>query len=202
MASWYKDNGDSVLNLDFPIKKNSVVLDIGVFKGKWTYDMSTRYKCNIFSFEPVRSFYDEASRLLKDHKNVKLFNYGVWIKNTNMPIGVRGCSSSIYLEEKKETCEFKDISEIFKMVGQVDVMAINAEGSEYDLVEAMIKRGLISRVRFLNAQFHINNNIIRINGGTLENVYKRYERINKELSVTHLLRWRYPFTWESWIRKD
>jgi len=188
--SWFKDKGDEILNLDYPINENSVVLDIGAHRGKWSLDMSNKHRCCIYAFEPVKKFYQEAVDVLRGHKNVKLFNYGAWVMSTSLHVGVFGVSSSIYLDGKKEVCEFKDIGEILKMCGPVDVMSVNIEGAEYDLLDAMIGRELLFQVRFLNVQFHTNKGI--------NNIYERYESIKNALESTHNLRWRYPFVWESW----
>lgn len=69
---------------------------------------------------------------------------------------------------------------------QIALLKMNIEGGEYTLLPYMIKGGIIEQIENLQVQFHL--------GGD-------YEAVEKELTKTHTLTWRYPFVWENWKRK-
>ena len=54
---WIDDKGDSELRLNYNLNEDSVVVDLGGFKGDWSALISEKYSCNIHIFEPVREFY-------------------------------------------------------------------------------------------------------------------------------------------------
>jgi FkbM family methyltransferase len=194
---WYKDKGDETLMLDWPINANSVVVDLGAYWGRWSIAMSKRHNSQIFAYEPVKKFYNEAVKKLTGHRNVKLFNYGVYKESGTIGVGVKEDSSGIWTDAPKEPCEFRDVSDVMKdLPGPVDVMCMNIEGAEYDLLDAMLARKLIPRVKFLVVQFHDVKDPLHT-----ENVLgARAMKIRDGLSMTHDLKWQYS-VWETWEKR-
>ena len=89
-------------------------------------------------------------------------------------------SSSLYVSnpnseiEDIETITFDKIE-----IEKIDLLKINIEGAEYDLLEDMIKKNLVSKCNNIQVQFH-----------TFISGYKeRYELIKYGLSQTHELTW-------------
>lgn len=74
----------------------------------------------------------------------------------------------------------------------VQVCKINIEGMEYDLLDYIMDKELMSKIGHLQVQFHMIEGV---------DVEARYASIVKRLEETHRLEWRYPFCWESWQRK-
>jgi len=189
---WYKDKGDETLMLDWPINANSVVVDLGAYWGRWSIAMSKRHNSQIFAYEPVKKFYNEAVRKLTGHQNVKLFNYGVWTEAGTIGVGVKEDSSGIHTNATKEPCEFRNVSDVMKdLPGPVDVMCMNIEGAEYDLLDAILARKLVKNVKFLVIQFHDVKGI---------DLHARMTRIRDGLSMTHDLKWQYS-VWECWEKR-
>ena len=56
---WHKDNGDFSLRLNYPLFENSVVLDVGAYKGDWSWQIANKYNCHIYAFEPVPEFHSQ-----------------------------------------------------------------------------------------------------------------------------------------------
>lgn len=190
---WYKDKGDETLMLDWPINANSVVVDLGAYWGRWSIAMSKRHNSQIFAYEPVKKFYNEAVGKLTGHRNVKLFNYGVWTEAGTIGVGVKEDSSGIHTDAVKEPCEFRDVSDVMKdLPGPVDVMCMNIEGAEYDLLDAMLARKLMTRVKFLVVQFHDVKGINVLSA--------RACKIRDGLLMTHDLKWQYS-VWECWEKR-
>src|SRR5262249_51252950 len=76
-------------------------------------------------------------------------------------------------------------------IGEVSLMKINIEGGEYDLLENLIATGLISRIRDIQVQFHMD----------IPDAERRMHAIQSRLAGTHRLTFQYPFVWENWQRR-
>lgn len=85
-----------------------------------------------------------------------------------------------------DTAEFL----LSRSIEEVGCLALNIEGSEYEVLERLIETGLISRVRCLVVQFHVV--------GDTSNA--RRSAIRLGLEQTHRCDYEYPFVWEKWTR--
>ena len=56
VKEWSEKQLDKSLRLDYELDKDAVVLDLGGYKGDWAYEISARYDCAIYIFEPIPSF--------------------------------------------------------------------------------------------------------------------------------------------------
>lgn len=193
---WYKEKGDLTYMLDFPINANSIVVDIGTYVGIWAQRMSERHSCLLTGFEPVKKFYDKAVERLRGHRNVKIFNFGLAKESGTIGVGVKEDSSGIWTDAPKEPCQFKNVSEVVKEMPPIDVMGMNVEGSEYDLLEKLLKDRLMSRIKFLVVQFHDVKDVF-----VTENVPgARLAGIRDGLSMTHDLKWQFSVC-ECWEKR-
>lgn len=71
-------------------------------------------------------------------------------------------------------------------------MKINIEGSEYELLDSLIKTGNIKRIRNLQIQFH----------SWIDDSSLKRENIRIKLCNTHYETYCFPFIWENWTLKD
>ena len=71
----------------------------------------------------------------------------------------------------------------------VDLMKVNIEGGEYELLEHLIAKGLVPRIRNIQVQFHED---------VIPRAARRMERIQSSLAKTHHLTWQERFIWENW----
>jgi hypothetical protein len=76
-------------------------------------------------------------------------------------------------------------------VSRIDLMKINIEGGEYELLEELIKEGLVKSIENIQVQFH----------DFVPEAYSRMRRIQEALSQTHQLTFQYEFVWENWVLK-
>lgn len=58
MRRWKADQGDQVLRLNYHLRPDSVVMDLGGYRGDWAHEIHSRYRCRVHVFEPVLSFAD------------------------------------------------------------------------------------------------------------------------------------------------
>ena len=201
LNKWFKDDGDNTLRLDYDLNEDSVVFDLGGYKGEWSKNIYAKYNCKIYIFEPVKAFYEQIKSTFKNNKNIFIYNFGLDKKDSETLINCSEDGSSLFMITKKdnplaksETVYLKKASQFFdnNNVEQVDLMKINIEGGEYDLLEHLIEEQLVDRIKNIQVQFH---DIPDIDSD------KRMRDIQSHLKKTHHLTYQYaPYVWENWER--
>ena len=191
---WFKDKGDDTLRLNYNLTEESIVFDVGGYKGDFTEKIYTRYKSNIYIFEPVNNFYNQVDSKFSNFLKIHTYNFGLSNKNQELEIALSEDASSIHIKsgktEKIKLCsiiEFLDQNNI----QNINLIKINIEGGEFDLLPALIDSEIINSIDNLQIQFHT----------FIENAEKKREEIRKKLSKTHELTYDYYFIWENWKLK-
>jgi FkbM family methyltransferase len=188
---WVKDNGDETLRLDYKLTKNSVVFDIGGYRGDFAESIYEKYNCTVYVFEPVQEYFEFIKKRFDGNGKIKVFNFGLSDIDTLMKISVSESASSIYNEsENKEEIYLKNIMKFItdNNVIKIDLFKINIEGGEFDVLPSIIENGYMSNIADLQIQFHT----------FVEQSKEKRELIRKDLMKTHILTYDYWFIWENW----
>lgn len=188
------------LRFQYPLTPDSVVVDLGAFRGAFVMEMATRFKCKVFAFEPCKTFYDKLVPAFRWYPAVRFFNYGLAASRQNAILHVNGDASSLYTDcpghevSTPEKIVLREAREAFDelQLRHIDLLKINIEGAEYDLLDHLLDMKLLDRVRYLQVQFHLH-------GGGMIGAEKRREHIRERLLATHDEQWGFPFIWESWV---
>lgn len=191
-APWFKDNGDDTLRLDYPLNENSVVFDIGGYKGEFARDIFCKYNAAIFVFEPLLEFYQIAVKRFINNPKVKVFNFGLGAINTKAYITLEDNSSSLHGKGPNKTeIEIRSFNDFIAehSISTIDLAKINIEGAEYELLESILSANNISKIKNLQVQFH---------DFVIDNAQARMNAIQNKLKLTHKLTYRYEFVWENW----
>ena len=56
VVMWKLRRGDSSLRLQYDLKPESLVFDVGGYRGEWAREIASRYNCHIHIFEPVDEY--------------------------------------------------------------------------------------------------------------------------------------------------
>lgn len=188
---WFSINGDKTLRLNYPLDSSSVVIDVGGYEGQWASDIFSKYCCNIIIFEPVKEFYIKIKdRFIKNEKIV-VYDLGLGNSDKNIKISLLNDSSSLFKNNtNEENIKIVDTSVFFNKhnIDNIDLMKINIEGSEYDLLENLIKNNLIHQIKNIQVQFH----------DFVPNAKERMIKIQEKLKETHHVTYQYEFVWENW----
>lgn len=197
VRKWYKDNAEWTLRYDYCLDENSLVLDLGGYKGDFTKEIVDRYHCKVMIFEPVPEFANNIKTRFINESKVSVYTFGLEDIDSIETLYLSDNGSSTFRNNQGEALEivYRDVETFFNEnnISSVNLMKINIEGGEYALLEKMIKSNLVSRVDNFQIQFH---NIKGLNSK------KRMKNIWKELEKTHFVTWKYrPFVWENWKRK-
>lgn len=195
VSRWLKDNGDVTLRLDYPLKEDSIVIDVGGYKGEWASEIVKLYNPYIFIFEPVPKHYQEVIKRFSLNSKIKVFNFGLSDKDEIKTMSLLDNGSSTY-RSGKNTIEaiFKDITFFLKeeSLEKIDLIKINIEGGEYLLLQRMIEKKIVEKYQDIQVQFH--------------NFYPNAELLRAEIRMSleksHYITYDYPFVWENWRKKE
>lgn len=198
---WSKDGGDFELRFNYCLNKNSIVFDLGGFKGDFASDLFSRMPCNLYIFEPVQKYYLTIKKRFILNNMIKVFPFGLSNKTESTIMELKGASSTTFIGEidnaatnSIEKVKLVDIVEFIdeQNISKIDLMKINIEGGEYDLLQRLLDTDKIRNIKYLQIQFHNLN----------KNSTQKKDDIRNLLQNTHTCEYCYKFIWENWIRKD
>lgn len=192
VRAWYDADGDQTLRLDYDLRPDSIVLDVGGYEGQWASDIFGRYACEVHVFEPVPAFADQIRRRFAANPSIKVHPVALGDRTGTFTIDVRGDSSTL-VGGGTDTVEVVAADEKLRELGltEIDLVKLNIEGAEYDLLDHLLVNGWLPHIRHLQVQFH----------DFVPRAVERMNAIQTALEHTHQLMYRYEFVWESWERK-
>lgn len=188
-----EDDNKNKLRINYDLSNDSIVLDFGAYEGNWAGAIYNKYKPNIYLYEPVNHLYNSLIDRFKNNNKIKIFNYAVGAINESKEITIHKDASSFYepINGNKTIVKVASIIDIIEPIEQIDLIKLNIEGSEYEVLESIIKYNLLSKIKNLQIQFH----------RCVKDYKKRRDFIRHELSKTHICKYNYDFVWEGWSLK-
>src|SRR5579864_3238015 len=192
--NWFADNGDLTLRLSYPLNRDSIVIDVGGFRGLWTQQIFERYQCTIHVFEPVLEYRAHLRKRFDGYPRIVVHPHGLSNHTAQARIALRGDASSVLIEDDRdvEAIELRDVAEALEPMRNsgIDLIKINIEGGEYDLLSRMIETGLTDVCQDIQIQFH----------SWVDGAVRRRTEIQHSLSRSHRMTYEYPLVWENWRR--
>lgn len=194
---WKKEKGDYTYRLDYKLNEKSIVFDVGGYKGWFTQQIHSKYKCNVYIFEPVLEYYQNIEKMFKGIPNIKSYPYGLSYKNDKVDIYFNDDSSSVYRNYKDkgklQTITLKCIKDFIaeNKINHIDILKLNIEGEEYPILDYIIENNLHLKIDNIQVQFH----------QWIENSVEKRNKIRDQLSKTHTLTYDFEFIWENWKLK-
>ena len=77
LGRWIVDQGDNILGVDYPLTKDSWVLELGGYQGWWSNKIASKYDCNIIIVEPIPEYFEKLSLMFQDNNKVNLINNAI-----------------------------------------------------------------------------------------------------------------------------
>ena len=196
IGKWFENNGDGTLRINYNLTKDSVIMDLGGYHGDWTNIMINKYNCTSHVFEPVESLVNIIAGRFSGDKRVSCYDVAVGDEKKKVKIYHGADESSLFSignNEAFEIIKMMEVSDVLNKIGLdfVDLVKINIEGGEFDLLDAIIDKGLQTKFGNFQIQFH------KVEDDSVE----RRDKIHEELSKTHVCNWNYPWVWENWQLK-
>lgn len=193
-ARWRADAGDETLRMEYPLSRESLVLDLGGYRGQWASDLYARYGCRLEVFEPVPSFAEAIAARFRHNEDIRVHAFGLAGRTQTEQITVCEDGSSTFRSgAQQQSIELVDIATWFAEHphDHVDLMKVNIEGGEFELLMRMIEADLMDRVTHFQIQFH----------NFVPDAAVRMDSILAALSKTHEPCYQYRFVWEGWSRR-
>jgi FkbM family methyltransferase len=189
---WKLFRADHLLH-EHVLQRNSIVYDVGGYKGDWTWAMQKKYSCEFHVFEPHPEFFKYLSTRFLGLGGIKLHEVALGGESGSVSLSSAAEGSSIVTRRGLDAVEVKlvDVCQHLREDGRpVALIKLNIEGAEYDLLEQL----LWSEESILAGDF-----LVQFHAGP-PNAKQRYEKIARKLAETHRCAWRYAFLWELWRR--
>lgn len=191
ILKWKLGDANDSLRFSYLLTKDSIVWDVGGYEGDWSDVIYKKYHPTIYIFEPVDTFVTKIKKRFANIRKIHVIPYGLSHKTMSVDLHLDKDGTSEFGQSGRLVeVTFVDINEILKKytIPIVDLIEINIEGTEYALLEHMIKINIIHRFRNIQVQFH----------PFVKNAQQRVKRIQNKLKKTHMLTYQYPFIWENW----
>lgn len=194
IVRWRLRRGDATLRLDYDLDENSVVFDVGGYRGDWASEIAARFNCSIHVFEPVAEYCALIRQRLGSNGKVVIICAGLAGENSKQLISVDEEGSSV--EKRSANTREIELLDVHRYVAdrgirRIDLMKINIEGGEYGLLARMHEQNLIRSCTDLQIQFH----------DFVSDAPRRRQELREILARTHRLTYDYPFIWENWRRR-
>lgn len=197
LQRWYADEADRRLRYVYPLKPKSIVFDVGGYRGDFTSEISLRYDCSVYVFEPVANYYAQCAERFHGNPKVFCLPFGLSDEDQTLPMSLADDASGLHnLKHSLAPTEMIQLKAMARVmtelnIKQIDLLKINIEGGEFKLLEHLLNSELMVKIKHLQVQFH----------DFAEDAVSRRELIRRKLVITHTQEWCYPFVWESWRRR-
>ena len=194
-GDWYAMNGDKAFYCEWPLIGDSVVFDVGGYEGAWAQRIAQKYNPHLYVFEPSPRAYNLAVEKLCLWEKAKVFNFGLGPGNGTFPLGDCNTDGASFLKPGASpviNAEIVCLGDFLNTHGikQIDLMAINIEGGEFELLPYMIHHGMTRFISRFMIQWH----------SVVDNAREAQLAIQYKLAETHVMSWNLG-AWEAWERK-
>lgn len=192
---WEHRRGDHTLRLDYPLGPDSMVVDVGGFRGQWASDIYSRFRCRVLVFEPVPEFARLLAERFAANQDIEIIAFGLAGRSRREDMQLSGDASSAYRSDgRRVSVNLVEAGAYFEQraISAIDLLKINIEGGEYELLEHLLDRDWMGRIDHLQIQFH----------DVVPRADARAASIQRRLGDTHTCVWSCPPLWESWSRES
>lgn len=193
---WNLRKGDTVLSLDYPLNSDSVFFDVGAHIGDFSIQISKKFDCKIYAFEPLNENYELLIQNVKNFPKIECFEVALSNFDGESEISNLGASASLHMRSEGrifKKINVKSFNSFMKEenIKHIDLIKMNIEGSEYELLNQIIDSGHINNINHLQIQFH----------NFVHDSKNQRRKIRKKLQLTHINKFNFPFIWERWDLK-
>lgn len=154
------------------------------------------YLCDIHVFEPIPLFASELQRNWENIPRSSIHEYGLGASTRVVSgLGVAG-ESTFAMEdshvERGATAQIRSVIEVWREfhMPTIDLLHVNCEGCEWEMWEALLKADLMQHIHIMQVGTHWFPQI--------DDVERRYCRIERGMKKTHQTMFKQAFGWERW----
>lgn len=181
------------LRHEYPLTPDSIVIDAGGYEGSFAKTIAEKYGCRVYVYEPVL---EHAAGILRRIEHtplaalIKVLNAGLGANDRREKFGVKGDQTGIACDgNREEEVQIVAIDQALVVLAgtdrQVDLLKLNIEGMEFEVLEALLDRGLTHRFNNIQVQFHNN----------LPRAEQRRDYIKNLMLLNHRITWDADWVW-------
>lgn len=186
---WRGERGHTLLFDYMDLREGGVVFDFGGDDGKWADTvLDQQPDCTIHLFEPHPRKAATLRDKYREDDRVKVYDYALGSAEGKLPLpeaSVSGVEATVDVVAVKRFFATFDIP-------QIDLVRLNIGGAEYDLIPALVRAGIMARIRRMQVQFHLQG----------ESQIADRDEIRIGMEASHDCAWCYPFIWEEWRLRE
>jgi FkbM family methyltransferase len=195
VTKWTDARGDQTHRLLYDLNPESIVFDVGGYKGEWAASIYCMHSCKIHIFEPHPAFVSGIKEKFGKNPNIKVHQIGLSKENKEVQFTFQEDGTTLFPQKPGEVLYARVLDVLAFMndngFDTIDLMKLNVEGAEYDILERLIDAGAMNRVKNLQVQFH----------NFIPDAEERRTKIQDSLGKTHYQTYNFDFVWEGWTRK-
>lgn len=141
--------------LDWPLTRDSVVIEVGGFKGRWALQIAERYNPRLYVFEP-QGWAADVCRVVLARYNAQVFAYGLGITTGALPMGNWETDGCHFTGQGENIGWIRDAATALAELDldRIDLMLVNIEGYEYTLLPYMLDHRILPQR--LMVQWHMH----------------------------------------------
>lgn len=188
------ENFREELRYEYNLNPDSVVLDCGGYEGRFADEIFRRYGCTVHVLEPVKPFYDKIVERFHGNPKIHVHNYGIGGENDSVKFSIKGDMTGAYADNPEtEEVKIVDVAEILAEFGpKIDLLKLNVEGSEFSVLEAMVRWSMLGIVENIQVQWH----------DVVPDAKYRYDKLQERLARTHHLTFDHGWVWQNWLKNE
>jgi FkbM family methyltransferase len=193
---WITDNPSEELRFNYDLPQGANILDVGGYAGDFVAKFRSVYDADVTVFEPIPSFAETIRKRFSGDGKVRLYEAGLSDRDETVEFDLDADASGAFgvSDGNKVEVRLLDAERALKERGVTEwhLAKLNIEGGEFALLDRLIDTNRIDTIKHIQVQFHLH----------VPDARKKYKQLAKRLRLTHRLEWRYPFVWESWVRRE
>ena len=186
---WRGERGHTLLYDYMNVPEGGTVFDFGGDKGNWAdIVLNQQPDCTIHLFEPHPRKAANLRDKYRQEDRVKVYDYALGSAEGKLPLpeaSVSGVEATVDVVSVKRYFDTFDFP-------QIDLVKFDIGGAEYDLIPALMRAGIMRRIRRMQIKFHLKG----------ESQISDREDIRASLQNSHDCPWCYPFIWEEWRLRE
>lgn len=195
VLEWVAVDGDQTLRLDYDLNPESVVLDLGAYRGDFASEILSRYGAHLYLFEPVPAFVAHIRKRFEGMNNVTVLPYALGAEEGEVVLSLDADATSGFKSGSVNVAvQVKPICDVLGELGlkRIDLLKINVEGAEYDILKALVENGRVADIQDIQVQFH----------DFVDDAEEQLRNIRGHLMKTHYVTYAHNYVWENWRRRS
>ena len=193
---WIRHNPQDDVRFQYDLPSGANILDVGGYAGDFAARFVELCNANVTVFEPVSKFAAQIEERFAGDPRVRVHEAGLSDKDEVAEFDLDADASGAFGSSGGQRVQVTlwDAERFLSQCGTNEwhLAKLNIEGGEYALLNRLIDTGRIASIKHIQVQFHLH----------VPGARDQYRQLAKRLRQTHKLQWRYPFVWESWVRRE